>query len=199
MSDPTAFILAVLALLATPGPTNTLLAASGAAMGFGRSLRLVPAELSGYLLSIIGLITLAGPLVAAHPMVAVGLKLMAGLWLGCCALCLWRGSVSSDEANPTRISARRVFVTTALNPKALVFALVIIPQGSPAETVPWLAGFSALVILVATAWITFGALAARSAGHLATPRRISRAAALVLAVFAMVIAGAAIAAVVYPK
>ena len=199
MSDPTTFILAVLALLATPGPTNTLLAASGAAMGFGRSLRLVPAELSGYLLSIIGLITLAGPLVAAYPMVAVGLKLVAGLWLGCCALCLWRGNASSDEAVPARISARRVFVTTALNPKALVFALVIIPQGSLGQTMPWLAGFSVMVILVAMAWIAFGAMVARSAGHLATPRRISRAAALVLAVFAMVIAGAAIAAVVYPK
>lgn len=196
MTDPAAFLLAVLALLATPGPTNTLLAASGAGMGFGRSLRLVPAELSGYLLSILVLITLAGPLVAAHPMVAVGLKLVAGLWLGCCALCLWRGNGSDEQTDPARISARRVFVTTALNPKALVFALVIIPQGSPIQTAPWLAAFSTLVILVAMAWIAFGAMMARSAGHLATPRRIRRAAALILAVFATMIAGAAITAVV---
>ena len=196
MSDPAAFLLAVLALLATPGPTNTLLAASGAGMGFGRSLPLVPAELSGYLLSILGLITLVGPLVAAQPMVAVGLKIVAGLWLGCCALCLWRGSESLDQTDPARISARRVFVTTALNPKALVFALVIIPQGSLSQTAPWLAAFSVLVILVAMAWITFGTMVARSAGHLATPRRIRRAAALILAAFATVIAGAAIAAVV---
>ena len=41
MTDPFAFALAVLALLGTPGPTNTLLATAGAAAGWRRSLRLL--------------------------------------------------------------------------------------------------------------------------------------------------------------
>jgi len=38
MTDEFSFIIVALALLATPGPTNTLLATSGAASGFRKSL-----------------------------------------------------------------------------------------------------------------------------------------------------------------
>lgn len=45
------FVAVVVALLATPGPTNTLLAASGAAVGLTRSPRLLLAECAGYFLA----------------------------------------------------------------------------------------------------------------------------------------------------
>nr|HML44513.1 lysine transporter LysE [Hyphomicrobium zavarzinii] len=48
MHDPIAFSLAVLAILGTPGPTNTLLAASGALVGWRRSLPLIGAEGEGF-------------------------------------------------------------------------------------------------------------------------------------------------------
>ena len=53
MVEPFLFVLTVVTILGTPGPTNTLLATAGAAAGVRRSLLLVPAELGGYLTSIL--------------------------------------------------------------------------------------------------------------------------------------------------
>jgi len=66
MHDPVSFTLAVLALLVTPGPTNTLLAASGAIAGLARSMRLIPAELCGYLAAIATLLFIADPAIENH-------------------------------------------------------------------------------------------------------------------------------------
>jgi len=195
MTDPILFSLAVLALLATPGPTNTLLAASGAAFGFRRSLKLYPAEIGGYLISISALISVAGPIIARHPEAAIALKLAASLWLIFSAVSLWRQAGEGFRTDEVSISVRRVFVTTLLNPKALIFALSIFPPGPLGQIIPWLAGFSGLVLLVATGWIGMGSIIGRSAGLLATPRLIWRLAAMGLATFATIIAGSAIAAV----
>src|SRR6478752_3236474 len=56
MTDPVAFVLSVIALLAVPGPTNTLLATAGGLGGVRRAIALIPAEVAGYLLAI-GVIT----------------------------------------------------------------------------------------------------------------------------------------------
>lgn len=194
MTTPFAFALAVLTLLATPGPTNTLLAASGACVGVSRSLKLVPAEITAYLISITTFSLLLGGLVQAHPPIALGLKLVASAWLAFCAVRLWRHAKRTFDPQGTPVTMSRVFVTTLVNPKALIFAFVIIPQGTPAFMAPWLAGFACLTVLVAVSWIAFGALLARSAGRWATPLLIGRVAALGLAVFATVISGSAIAA-----
>ncbi|EMR4172488.1 LysE family translocator, partial [Pseudomonas aeruginosa] len=46
------FVLGTAAILLTPGPTNTLLAAAGLAQGFRRAAPLVGFELAGYLVGI---------------------------------------------------------------------------------------------------------------------------------------------------
>ena len=51
--------LAVLLLLLTPGPTNSLMLVAGAERGWSGALRLIPAELAGYFLTVLPL-TLAG-------------------------------------------------------------------------------------------------------------------------------------------
>ncbi|WP_181707317.1 LysE family translocator [Chthonobacter rhizosphaerae] len=191
MTDLVPFALAVLALLATPGPTNTLIAASGASVGFRRSLRLVPAELSAYALSIGLLTTTLGPAVAAEPTLQSALRIVAGAWLAWCALRLWREAGASFDGTPKPIGPARVFVTTLLNPKALVFAFAVFPQPPQAAHA---AVFAALVGVVACGWALFGEALARTAGARLTPARIARASALVLALFASLLAGSAMAA-----
>jgi threonine/homoserine/homoserine lactone efflux protein len=195
MPEKVAFALAVLTLLATPGPTNTLLAASGASAGVRHSLMLPLAEMAGYLISITLLAIVLGPIVAARPWLESALRLAAAAWLLWCAVQLWlqAGAFGGDAAP---ITLRRVFVTTLLNPKALIFALVIFPRVGLVGLVPWLAAFCGLVVIVALCWITLGSLAARSAGPLATPGRIWRIAAVGLAGFAAVIVWSAAAPIV---
>ena len=192
MTQELAFVLGVLALLATPGPTNTLLAASGASVGVRRSLKLLLAENAGYIVSITLLAVALGPIVAARPWLETALRLTAAAWLIWCAVQLWRqaGRVLGSYQAP--ITTRRVFVTTLLNPKALIFALVIFPDTGLTGLVPWLAAFCGLVVIVAVGWIALGSFAARSAGTLATPGRIWRIAAVGLAGFAAVIVGSAV-------
>ena len=67
MTDPLLFILAVLTILGTPGPTNTLLATGGAVDGVGRSLPLLLGELTGYLVAIAVIRVVLGPVIAAYP------------------------------------------------------------------------------------------------------------------------------------
>jgi threonine/homoserine/homoserine lactone efflux protein len=93
MTEPIAFILAVLGLLATPGPTNTLLAASGAAVGVRRSLHLIPAEVSGYLCSILALALLLGPIAQNWPLFGSALRVCCGMWLAFLAWRHWTAAV----------------------------------------------------------------------------------------------------------
>lgn len=150
-----AFAAAVFLLLLTPGPTNTLLAVAGASAGFRRSLPLIGAEAGGYLITITPLVTFAGPYLAAHPLAASVIKLCSALWVLLLATNLWR-------LPPTAISAsivtfRQVFITTVLNPKALIFGLVLFPHGSPSTVLPWLGLFLVIVLVVACIWLSSGA------------------------------------------
>lgn len=193
------FTLGVTALLAVPGPTNTLLAASGALVGVRRSLALIPTGGIAYGLVISLLTTVAGPVITVYPSIAVLVKVLAALWLAYSARSLWRhaGVGFGDMAQPISlrpISLGRMFTTTALNPKGLVFAMVLFPHGSIVSILPFLALFSGLDAIVAMGWVCLGALLARRAERFITPARWSKAAAVALSVFAVVLAGTALAA-----
>ena len=75
------FVVAAVSLLVTPGPTNTLLATSGASAGVRRSAHLLVAELGGYLLAIALLRALLGPMIAATPMLGELLRMAATIYL----------------------------------------------------------------------------------------------------------------------
>lgn len=185
MTDPLLFALAVLAILATPGPTNTLLATAGAASGLRRALLLIPAETSGYLIAISVIGLAFGPVVAASPLLALGLRLMVGLYLIHVAWKLWCGA-GLPVAGAALVTPARIFITTLLNPKAIVFALGVVPFGAP--TWPsYLAAFAGLAAMVALGWIGFGALLGRVAGAAGRPGLVQRIGAAVVSAFAVML------------
>ncbi|WP_245475173.1 LysE family translocator [Bradyrhizobium sp. Leo121] len=125
--DKVTFVAATLSLLATPGPTNTLLATSGAGVGPCRSAHLLAAELSGYLLAIVLLRSILGPVIATLPEFGIGLRIAVVIYLIYLAAMLWRhGARQVGDAAP--VTFGRVFVTTLLNPKAIIFAFTILPS-----------------------------------------------------------------------
>ena len=136
MQDPVLFALAVLTLLITPGPTNTLLATAGATGGFRRSAHLLLAELAGYNISIYILGNLFEAQTSGSKIRTV-LSVVAGAYLLFTAIRFWRTRLELQRAT---VSMRHVFVTTLLNPKALVFAFLIVPMHTP-NTWLYLASF----------------------------------------------------------
>ena len=124
-----AFVSAVAALLVAPGPTNALMTVAGAQGGWGRAARLIPAELAGYCTAVLPLVCLGGSVVEQWPALASALKIVAAAWVMRVALRLWRRRVARD---PVVVSRRMIYVTTLLNPKALVFGLALLPSpGDP--------------------------------------------------------------------
>lgn len=185
------FLFAVWALLLTPGPTNTLLALSGAAAGFSRALRLTPAELSAYLLVTVPLAAFGAALLAPWPDAARLVKLAAAVWVGILAVKLWR--IEAAHAAPGAITARRVFVTTLLNPKALVIGLALLPRGDAPDFPLHLGLFAGSVLAVAAIWAGAGAILRHGTAG-AMPVLVRRAAACWLGVLAIGLAGAAVSA-----
>jgi threonine/homoserine/homoserine lactone efflux protein len=179
---PIAFALSVLALLAVPGPTNTLLAGAGASGGLRRSLRLLAGELLGYLITItcvrLALGTVIGETAGAQTVV----KIAVAAYLVFLAVRLW---TAAPERGSTGFTVPRVFVTTLLNPKAFIFALFVFPA-SPTPIVPYYLGFSAMVVTVGASWIATGAALDRL-----TSARVGviapRLCACAMAVFAIVV------------
>lgn len=183
MSDWPAFVLAVLGLLATPGPTNTLMAASGAQRGVMRSLPLLVGELGGYAIAITVWIELVGAVAASQPFVPILAKLVAVAFLLWSAFKLWRSAGGADLGQ-RGITLGRVFLTTLLNPKALVFAFAIFPPLDFLARLPHGAVFVLLVLATATGWMALGAVAQKTTAGLLTSARVDRITAVALAAFA---------------
>ncbi len=185
VQDPLLFALAVLTILGTPGPTNSLLATSGATLGIRRSLVLIPAEAAGYSVAILTLGLVLGPVVAASPVLATTLRVVVGLYLLLLAVRLWRhgGLIQPGQA---LVTPRQVFVTTLLNPKAIVFALGVVPFGAPAVW-PYLLGFLLMLGAVAFCWIALGAALGGVAGRRGWAGVVPRLGAAAVGSFAVMI------------
>jgi threonine/homoserine/homoserine lactone efflux protein len=185
--DPTLFVAATVSLLATPGPTNMLLATAGASAGLYRSAHLLIAELSGYLFSIALLRSLLAPFIMAHPALEITLRLTAASYLVYLAMKLWRYGSREEDASPA-VTFRRVFVTTLLNPKAIIFALTLLPSRIGVfDLIPWLSCLSVLIVSVGTVWITLGTSIGRGFSNLVSPKFGYRFSATALTLLAAMI------------
>lgn len=180
----TAFLSAVLALLLAPGPTNTLMGLAGVQRGLAGAARLMPAEILGYLTTILPLAVIGAGGLAHWPEAAVAIRAAAAAWVMILAFRLWGGR-AGDTGGPD-VTGRKVYVTTVLNPKALLFALVLLPQPADPQFAPRLALFCLMVAVVALVWAGAGHLAqGRSSGR---PRLVQRVASLWLGAVSLTLA-----------
>lgn len=150
------FVLSLVALLMTPGPTNSLVALAGYRLGVTRGGRLLLAEVWGYLLVVVPLALAGNGLEANFPLVTNLLKLAAAIWVARLAIKMWRTRVHGPgDGAPTM---RDVFVTTLLNPKSLIIGLVLFPSASAvAPFATLVAIFAATVVAVGGVWLSIGA------------------------------------------
>lgn len=193
MISATAFASAIVILLAVPGPTNSLLFLSGAERGFRPSLKLLLGEAAGYLSVIIPLATAAAPFFDSYPVAAAALKLAAAAWIAVLALKLWRRPASVPGTSS--VTVKGIYITTLLNPKALVIGLTIMPAGSLSGILPWIAFFLFMLATIAACWIAAGAFAVRAAASRFDPTRVlSRVAATLLLGFSMLMTTSALTA-----
>ncbi|MEW9853690.1 hypothetical protein [Novosphingobium sp. M1R2S20] len=155
MMDQAVFLAAILALLCAPGPTNTLVALAGAQGGMRRVLGLLPAEVAGYLTAILPLVLAGDALFMRWPALVVAIKAAAAAWVLLLAAKLWRtGTLRHDTL---AVSARRIYLTTSLNPKALVVAFALLPSPSTKLFAYQLLLFCAVVPAVGLGWGALGA------------------------------------------
>jgi threonine/homoserine/homoserine lactone efflux protein len=153
--SPAETALAIFVLLVTPGPTNTLLAIAGTERGWSHALRLIPAEIGGYLVTTIPLALVGVRLLEALPASKTAITLAAAAWVLWLSIALWR--VPATRTGDLTVTARRVALTTFLNPKALIFGLVLLPATDSERVLFNFGLFVSEVVIVAAMWATIGA------------------------------------------
>lgn len=180
------FIGLVISILLTPGPTNTLLAASGVQMGMRHSLKLIPAEALGYCIAI----TIWGLLIdgvsTRMPVLPVVLKLFSAGFMLYLAIKLWRTANVQINLNMPVIGPRDLFGATLLNPKALLFASAIFPAGAWQNMAIYSAhlfSFVLLIIPIALFWIFIGSILASNRISWLNQANLQRCASMVLMAF----------------
>lgn len=152
-------------------------------------LRLIPAEVAGYLTTVVPLAIVGAHVLDRIPSLALVVQLAAAAWVMTIAIRLWRTGESHETSSD--VTGRQVFVTTMLNPKALVFGLVFIPAPGSPEFVPRLTLFCMMVVGAAVVWGLGGALAGGLAGG-SRLQLIQRVASVWLMVVSVTLAAGAI-------
>lgn len=173
-------------VLIVPGPTNTLLLSSGLKVGVRRTSPLIAAEALGYVSSIALWGFFLNALAADRPWLPVVVKLLSSVYILFLAAKIWRQSGALQHVTAGPVSLRDMFVTTVMNPKALLFASTLFPLAAfQSAACFWqtIAVFLVVLVPIAIGWSTLGMLlTARRAWASHTPKLL-RGASLVLLMF----------------
>ena len=154
------FVLAMIAVLMIPGPTNALLASSAHQQGLAKTSLLVPAELFGYFYAInlwALLIHLSTP---TWPYLIDLLQALSTVYVFWLAFHLWKSShLEKHNQRFTSIRPKQLFFSTLKNPKAVLFAAGIFPYeawDNPTNFFLVFAVFSLVLLPTALFWMSFG-------------------------------------------
>ncbi|WFU05167.1 threonine transporter (plasmid) [Rhizobium sp. CB3171] len=112
------------------------------------------AEAMGYIVAVSVFVTLADS-VRGNAVAFATIKLTAAGWLLYSAVKLWRMSFCTD-ARSVREVFIRVFLTTLVNPKAMLVGTVLIPVGAVHLEI-WVLTYVLLSTLAGLGWVAFGA------------------------------------------
>lgn len=140
----TIYVATVLALMSTPGPSQLLMLSNSGAHGFSRGLFTAAGDLTANALQM-----LAAGLGLAAIIAASGAALAVIKWVGVAYL-IWLGVRMIRKARPDdphltltqpKVSVRNLwmqgFITSAANPKAVVFFAALFPQFLSPEAAFW--------------------------------------------------------------
>ena len=140
----TLYVVTVLALMSTPGPSQLLMLSNSGAHGFRRALSTAAGDLSANALQM-----LAAGLGLAAIIAASGAALAVIKWAGVAYL-IWLGIRMIRRAKPDdpglnvsrpTVSLRNLwmqgFLTSAANPKAVVFFAALFPQFISSDSAFW--------------------------------------------------------------
>jgi len=189
------FIGLVATILLTPGPTNTLLASSGVQVGLRKSVKLIPAEVFGYVISISAWGMLIGKVSTTLPLLPPILKLLSACYIIFLAIKLWHTANQEVELNQPTIRTRELFCATLLNPKALLFASAIFPVVAWSDFHIYLIhmiAYLALITPIALFWIFLGSLLASKKVAWLNQTNLQKTASLVLVSFSIPISYSAL-------
>ena len=153
MNLPT-FAIAVFSLLILPGPTNAVLAMASTALTVRRFLSLIAAVVLAYLATVGPVSSIAAPLLNDHPGIASIIKLISAIWVLYLAIKLWAPAPAGGR---NRLGSVQLFITTLLNPKAIIIGLTLVPAvetGIPAAMV----AFVCCVTVTSAIWLGLGSL-----------------------------------------
>ncbi len=169
-------VIALTVLLLTPGPTNTLMALAGAERGARGASGLIAIETCAYLCVAVPLALAGSGVMVAVPGLLPVVTAAAAAWVLWLAIGMWRSPLAA-RVGSAAVTPRRIFLTTLLNPKALIIGLVLLPGPDLPLRI---AIFATLVCGAAFAWIHLGTLLVRRGDTPVTglPPLLRRSAAL---------------------
>ncbi|UWU18739.1 threonine transporter RhtB (plasmid) [Rhizobium sullae] len=165
------------ALIAMPGPTNTLLALAAHRRGVWQLAILATTVVAAYLLVVVLLTVLTGGLLHSHPQVAAALKLVSAAWVLYLAFRLWSAAGPLSAAD---LSVRHVLITTLLNPKAIIIGLAMVPVAGVSTQIPHLLTIAFAVAAASMLWLAIGKLVIGEQERLPTAMRRGSCAMLML-------------------